>query len=260
MSHVYDFATLCVAVWLLLRCARRPTLLSGFLLGITLALHASIRIQNVVAAVLFGVALLALGHPMALRWRLVAGYLGGVLLAILPQLVANLSLFGTLLAVPVRSRYWSRFPAHVVDVLFSWRNGWISFHPIIVLGLAGLAPVFSRLRRRGERAHLVVFSVLVLGALAQLVLNAGVRRWWAGMSFGHRRMIVALPLIAVGFAWTFAKLVRWRPALSRLVLLAALGYNAYLTAIRVEFWGYSEEPKPVWEWMLIRAPEEWLGR
>lgn len=80
------------------------------------------------------------------------------------------------------------------------------------------------------------------------------------MSFGHRRMIVALPLIAVGFAWAFAKLVHWQQALSWLVLLAALGYNAYLTAIRVEFWGYSEEPKPVGEWMLIRAPEEWLGR
>lgn len=105
-------------------------------------------------------------------------------------------MFGSPLAVPMEaSEAQSGFlslPRYFVPVLFSDQRGLFVWSPIIGLGLAGV----FRLFRRRRVVALTLGGVFV----AQALVNSGVRDWWAGESFGMRRLTEVYPVAAVGVA------------------------------------------------------------
>jgi len=127
------------------------------------------------------------------------------------------AIYGQLLAVsPLGPQIrWSE--PHLVDILWSSRNGLFSVSPVLYAAAAGLVGFVKRERR---------FAVAALGAfVAMIYFNACIQDWWGSAGFGMRRFDGVLPLLAVGLGvsaqWLIGA-VRRHPALVAAALLGAL--------------------------------------
>lgn len=135
-------------------------------------------------------------------WRRRAVQAGVFFLCATPQLAAWKAIYGRWLLVPQGEGFLSLQNTHLWDVLFSMRHGLFSWHPVLLLGLAGLfvgAAPTAGIRRR----FLACF-------IAQWLVNASVLDWWAGWSFGNRRFINLLPVFGLGLACLLQRAVQKR--------------------------------------------------
>jgi hypothetical protein len=105
-------------------------------------------------------------------------------------------MFGAPLAVPVEAVEneggFLSGPRNLLPVLFAADRGFLIWSPVAVLGALGLIV----LGRRSPGIALALGAVIV----GQVLVNAGVRDWYAGESFGLRRLTEVYPALAVGVA------------------------------------------------------------
>jgi len=178
---------------------RRWCLIAGMCLGFAV----SVRTTNFVFLAYFAIHLLLILRSQAQtvhstvwetwpRWLKALGLAGlGLLLGFLPQLVVWEKVFGRLMVNPYSGE--SVFvPANILKVAFSSKHGFITWHPILLIGLIGL---FVAAIRRPRRS--VALSGL-FGVVSVWVLISTSRNWWGGWSFGHRVFIEAYPFFALG--------------------------------------------------------------
>jgi hypothetical protein len=106
---------------------------------------------------------------------------------------------------------------HIIDGLFSYRNGWLTYTPIMCFGLVGLFFLKDLLR-----PFLLPIGLFVL-------LNVYVAYswwcWWYGGSFGSRPMIESYALLALPMGAFYEKVL----SSSRKIRLVFLGIVTYLT-------------------------------
>lgn len=202
-----------VWLWFTTRSARDGK--QWFLLGLAAGLAAAVRNQNAMLVVFPGLELAwdllrLLRRGEARQMPPVIG--NGVLLALgafvgfLPQMLVWKAVFGAFLLVPQQVSMnvgfdWSA--PHLWDALFSSRSPFV-WHPVLLLGVVGLAPLFWRDRR----------LALMLGtnvALQAYVIGSW-DTWEGGTSFGARYFVALLPAFQIGLAALVRWLRRWAPA------------------------------------------------
>ncbi len=108
-------------------------------------------------------------------------------LAFLPQMMAWNAIYGSWLALP-RSGDVLWLEPKLYETLFSDFHGMISWAPLFGLGLVGL---FTQRRALPYLAPMLLTIYLYSCNLA----------WWAGGSFGNRRMVSCAPMFILGLAW-----------------------------------------------------------
>jgi hypothetical protein len=148
------------------------------------------------AAILI-VSALRTGDRDRLRRTLAAGLLftGCATIGFVPQMIAWKSIYGSYLAVsPVGPQIRWADP-QIVDILFSSRNGLLSWSPALYLGAVGLI-MFSAARP-------AIGLPMVLAVTLMTYFNASIQDWWGSAGFGGRRFDGTIPMFVVGFA-TFA--------------------------------------------------------
>jgi hypothetical protein len=178
---------------------RRRYVLLGVLLGVSALVRVTSFALGAVLVVEAAAAVLARGPAPRERLRLAAAWAGRggttlavALVAFVPQLVAWRVLFGEWVTSPSGSGFLRLGEPEVVETLFSSRNGWLSTHPLAYAGVLGLLVV-----PRGARLVAAGFGVAVAG---QVYLSACVLDWWAGASFGQRRLAGLTLVLVVGLA------------------------------------------------------------
>ena len=184
----------------------------GMASGLVAGLMFLVRWQDVlvVAAPALVGAAAAVGARSSVRttpagrreWRAAAWFAVGFVLAVAPQLAAWSILFGSPVTVPQGSGFLDLLHPDLVGVLFSTRHGLLSWHPVLAVALVGLA---LRALARGSDATVAESErAFAAGALVVIALevwvNGATQDWWAGWSFGNRRFVGVLPLLAVGLA------------------------------------------------------------
>ncbi len=87
------------------------------------------------------------------------------------------------------------FQPHLLEVLVSSYHGLFVWSPILMLSLIGL---FLLARREAGRG-----APLLLAVLLQLAVNASMRMWWEGASFGLRLFVNCTPIFCVGLAFLY---------------------------------------------------------
>lgn len=113
-----------------------------------------------------------------------------------PQLILWKTLYGSWFAVP-RSGDMQWMHPEWYNTLFSHYHGMFTWSPLFLLGLIGLF--------LSKKGCLFSFPVLL-----QLYLVSCHIAWWAGASFGNRRMIGCVPLFIFGLALLFHQMPkRW---------------------------------------------------
>ena len=106
---------------------------------------------------------------------------------------------------------------HLVDILWSARNGLFSTAPILYLGAIGLL-VFAVVRPAAGVPMLAAAAVMIY-------FNACIQDWWGSAGFGGRRFDGLIPIFAVGLAAFIdftAGVVRRHAAAAVTALLAAI--------------------------------------
>jgi hypothetical protein len=85
------------------------------------------------------------------------------------------------------------FPKYVIQVLFSGGRGLFIWSPLTVLALIGLILL--------RRYNWTVAVILLTSFSLQVLINSAVvADWWAGWSFGMRRMTELYPVFVIGLA------------------------------------------------------------
>lgn len=79
---------------------------------------------------------------------------------------------------------------HILDVLFSFRKGWLVYTPVMVLGLAGLILLF--------RTQKHISWSLGIYFLVSFYIICSWSEWWYGAAFSCRPVITAYPILAIG--------------------------------------------------------------
>jgi hypothetical protein len=156
------------------------------------------------------------GRPRAPALAAPLAYGLGLALGFAPQLAAWQALFGAPLAVPQGAAFFTWHDPHWLDVLFSTRNGLVTWTPVAGFGVVGLLLLLGRAPR---------WAAVALAAIAmQVAVNGLLLDWWAGAAFGARRFSGGAVFLALGYGWLAARL--W-PARRRL----ALGITALLIVL-----------------------------
>jgi hypothetical protein len=125
--------------------------------------------------------------------------------ALLVQPLAWRIQFGSWLLVPQGGDYLSWTRPRLLELILSSYHGLLPWAPGLALGLVALAlrPAGDSAPRRGLRLG------LVLAAALTLYVSATPRDWWAGDSYGPRRLSSLAPLAAIGLGLLLDRLRRW---------------------------------------------------
>jgi len=144
----------------------------------------------------------------------------GLVLGFLPQLIVLSKVFGRLTVNPYEGE--SMFaPANILKVAFSTKHGFITWHPVLLLGLVGLSlAVFKK-----PRQSLVVPGFFAIFSL--WILISASRNWWGGWSFGHRVFIEVYPFFALGFGVLVDAILKKR----RRIKSATVGLFAFVAVL-----------------------------
>ena len=197
-------------------------LLAGILGGLATITHVQEGLFLLLVAV---EALWELGHR---TWspRRIAGYgllALGFALPTIPQLLIDRVIFQTWLPQPAPNISFDFLHPHLLELLVSTHHGWLSWSPLVIVGLIGLPAAIRRLEWWG-------LGLLVVG-IGEFWINASLSDWWAGNAFGARRLTDQSLLIGLGLAASFAWLIRQRLAQVAVgLVVAGIGWTALLLA------------------------------
>jgi hypothetical protein len=89
------------------------------------------------------------------------------------------------------------FHPHVVDVLFSFRKGWLIYTPVMGLALIGFYFLWKQYRN-------IFFGVTVYFLCAFWIISSW-SEWWYGASYSIRPMITSYPLLAITLGLTLQR-------------------------------------------------------
>jgi hypothetical protein len=187
-----------LAVSLLLFLWKTPSVsqrLRPLLMGLAAALVGMVRQQDLaIVALLLGFAFIS-DRMAGLTWRETRRFLALFALGFFSlfslQMITWRVLTGSLLTYSYQGfgfDHWKN--PKVMDVLFSSNHGLFSWHPFLLVSLAGL--LFAPKRCRDVGAFLAASFV------ATLYVTSSWCCWWLAHSFGHRAFIGLTPVFVFG--------------------------------------------------------------
>ena len=201
MTHAPSMAAVAAFAWMWAATRENRSLRMWALLGLLAGFMALIRWQNLLFALLPGLdAAIALvraaraGDRVTLRHTVTGSiaFLACVVVGFLPQMLAWQAIYGTPVArSPVGPQIRWTDP-HLIDILWSARNGLFSTAPILYLGAIGLAG-FAAIRPAIGLPSLAALTVMIY-------FNACIQDWWGSAGFGGRRFDGTIPFFALGLA------------------------------------------------------------
>ena len=108
----------------------------------------------------------------------------------IPQIAEWKIIYGKYLTIPQGEGFLSFPPAFMREVLLSSRNGWFSWTPLVLLGIAGL--FYGAMKYTREFVPWIVVILLEVAAVGSM------QTWHGFDSFGARYLLSTTPLVAMG--------------------------------------------------------------
>ena len=206
-SHTFSVFTITAFAILLYATRHHRTPGQWFTAGLLGGLASITHVQEVLFLALIPAE--AVYEVLHRTWspRRLSGYgllAAGVALPVVPQLVVDQVIFQQWLPQPAPNITLDFAHPHLLDLLVSTHHGWLSWSPLVALGLIGLPAVIRRLEWFGVG--------LLLVGIGEFWINASLSDWWGGNGFGARRMTDQSLLVGLGLAASCAWLIQRRLA------------------------------------------------
>ena len=248
MPHSLALFSIGLFVFLWLRWRDSTTPVAYLVLGVAAGLCTLVRFQDGVILLLPACSLLGLRHDWQTRVRLAAWLTGGLTLALLPQLWALRQIYGGWIVVPQGGSFLRFADPSVLEVLFWWHHGFVSWTPLAGVLLVTVLIFAYRHPKLG-----VPFLAFVA---AEIYVAAAAVDWWGGAAFGARRLVSLTTPLAV----TFASVLASSRPVTRGTLIAVASLLAFSNTALVESfrWGFIDDIGPVN--LLTEAPQVLAAR
>lgn len=106
------------------------------------------------------------------------------------------------------------FPPHTIHSLFSFRNGWFIYTPVMALAMIGF--IFLYRKNKAEFFPLFSFFIINLWVVTSWTV------WWCGPSFGQRYLIASYPALAIPMGYCFAAMFGKKKMIGQLLTILIL--------------------------------------
>lgn len=196
MSHAYTFSLFSIFLYYTVDFYKKNSLKTVIILAICFGLIILVRPINiffVIPLLLFNINQLSDFKNRCTffihHYKYVLLFLLIVALVILPQFLYYKYVTGNYLVFSYgKERFYFNHP-HILDILFSFRKGWLVYAPLIIFALYGIRNMIK------QPIHVFKFSIIILLPI-YLYLVSSWWCWWYGGSFGQRSLIDIYPLLA----------------------------------------------------------------
>lgn len=203
-SHTLEFCFLTILLWLTIQFHQKATLKNSILLGIVVGIIGLIRPPDLIFALI----------PFAWNVRLFGGIKNKITYYFKNERKNVIAICYSALAIlSIQSVFWKIttghfiinsymnnagegfdwFTPYTIDLLFSFRKGWLLYTPIMLFGVIGLF-----IWRKKDPSHgnflLIIFFIF-------LYVVSCWTTWWYAASFGQRSMVDIYPLLTIGFGF-----------------------------------------------------------
>ncbi|MEO6168863.1 MAG: hypothetical protein ABIO46_07940 [Chitinophagales bacterium] len=229
MTHNYLFTIYCLVVWLTIKWYDQPTFLRsagiGFLCGLATVTRPT-EIIILIIPFLFGINLWS-GIPERLQFlwtRRMKILLAAIAFAIplLPQLFYWKAMSGEWLYYSYQDQGFSWTHPHFYDGIFTFRNGWLVYTPVMALAVAGFLFLYPRAK--------ALFWAIFFFTLINIYIVYAWDIWWYGGSFGSRAMVQSYALLIFPLAAFFDFVSR--KGVMRVVFGAAVLFCCWLNVLQ----------------------------
>ena len=234
MSHAYSFSLISIFIYLSIRWHKKQSLKYIIAIGIISGVVVLIRPVNLLIFIfplLYGVKdLKTLKTNLLLfisNWKQLLLMAIMAFLVILPQLIYWKTQTDTWVFNSYIDEHFYFGNPHLLELLFSYRKGWLLYTPIMILGCIGLLVTFRKNKQ--------VFYPLALLAVIHIYVLSCWWCWWFGGSFGMRPMIDTYPFFALSLGyfiqWIWHKNIVLK-AIASFAIFFILGLNLFQTQQR----------------------------
>lgn len=204
MSHASLFALYVFLLWHSIKWHEKPTWFSSLAIGASVGFAMLMRPTDVVCVLvplLWGVGQRGWRGQLALlakHWpKLGAAAVVGVCFISLQLMYWKIAT-DSWVYYSYGDQRLDLFKAHIAQVLYGYRKGWLVYTPIMLLSLIGFVPLY----RQNRPAFWAILAFFVVN----FYLVASWSVWWYGGSFGQRALVQSYAFLLFPFTafWTWA--------------------------------------------------------
>lgn len=231
MPHNYLFCLLSIALYCVFIWYKKPTLKLSIVLGLLFGLMILVR-PTMILVLLFPL-FFNINNINQLKGRVLffKSHILKVLIIFLfafiiwiPQFIYWKIATGNYIYYSYSAEGFFFNNPQVVNLLFSFRNGWLLYTPIMVFSLVGLIYLIKKKDKLAFALSITIVSYVYVMSCWWT--------WWFGGSFGSRTMIDMFPLLAFGLAYFIQEIYKLSQVykISMLtVMFLLLGFNLFQT-------------------------------
>jgi len=221
MSHAYSFGLIAFFLLKVIQWLEAQRIKHLLLAGVSAGLFVLIRpidLLFVVLVPLIGVrSMKDLGAQFKLlfeHWQHLLVFALTATVVFIPQFLYNYSIFGSIFHYSYSNEGFIFSDPELFNILFSYRNGWLIYSPVMLFSLIGLIFLFRE--RKGMTLFVGSSFIIYL-----FVISSWWCWWYSG--FGNRAFINLYPIIGIALAVFISNLVKWKLVIrgSVLILISA---------------------------------------
>lgn len=113
------------------------------------------------------------------------------------------------------------FSPHILEVLFSYRKGWILYTPVMIFSLIGFFVLYKNYRN-------IFYAIFIYFLISFWVISSWTE-WWYGAGFSIRPLITSYPILAIsmGSYLNEIKKYKWVNIFSILMIILLILFNQF---------------------------------
>ncbi len=201
LSHQYNFFLFTGLIYFSIKWLETKKIKHAAIIGIFVGLLVIVRPTNIILSLFL--LLFNVNNSVSFNERL------SILVKKLPQVVLMI-LIAFLIFLP-QMIYWKIVTGnylyfsyvgegfffndpHLLQIMFSFRNGWLTYSPVMALSLVGVYFLYK------NKSPYFLATIIILPIILYVLSSWWC--WWYGGSFGFRSMIDLYPLLSFGVAAT----------------------------------------------------------
>ena len=229
MSHAYGFALFSVFIYLTIRWHSVPNYKISIIIGLVSGLIILVRPANIFIILFFILYQISNWSDVKDKTLFFVKKYRHPLLIILfsiivwiPQLLYWKSVTGNFFYYSYRDEGFFFNNPQIINGLFSYRNGWLTYTPVMIFSLIGIFMLMKR--QKDFFIPIAVFTIIN----AYIILS-----WWCWwyVGFGNRAFIESYALLSIPFAsflsWFFSKKIL------RIIIVLVIAFLVFLNSFMV---------------------------
>ena len=211
LTHNALFTLYALILYTAIKFYRNPTFFIASAIGLLVGLAALVRPTEIMTCLIpmfWGVDLFSI-RSITSRLQLIKIHWLKILIAIIVccsigclQLCYWYYTTGQLIVYSYQDQGFSWLSPHIIDGLFSYRSGWLTYSPIMIFSVIGLA--FLYMWKRSIASTCIIFMIIFMYVTFSWDI------WWYGGSLGQRAMVQSYPILGFSLCALFYRMQSWR--------------------------------------------------